>query len=185
MLMKKIGFIILLTGLACKQKTPEQQLKSFVEDPGNKITQMINLSDVRIVTKYLPTSYRSVINNLSDSVLMDDDGFYYFNVKFEKKTGEKPGKEKLLYLTFDMQKDFVLMMNDRDSIAPVICQKIENGISGSYEYMIAFEIMSKEKLKNDFKLFYNDKIFGIGTVAFVYKQEDLKRIPMIKNKLAK
>jgi len=160
---------------------PEQRLKSFMEDPDNKIKQSITIGDVGVVTKFLPASYRSLMNKQDDAMPdSKEDPFYYFNVKFNKKPGDKPEKEKLMYLNFDIQNDFVLLVNNRDSIAPAICQKIENGIAGCYEYIVVFE---KEKGEwKDFALVYHDKIFSIGTVAFVYNEKDILKIPGIKEK---
>ena len=109
-----------------------------------------------------------------------DEMFCHFDVKFNKEGTEKPTKEKLLYLNFDMQNDFVLLVNDRDSIAPSICQKIENGTPGSYEYVVVFE-KGTDEWKN-FTLFYHDKIFSIGTVSFVYSEKDILKIPGINEK---
>jgi hypothetical protein len=180
-MIKKILVAVILFASACKHKEPEERLKDFVEDPVNKITQKIMIGDVGIVTKFLPAPYRLLMNSRKDSVGEDREKFYYFDVKLNKTMGEKPAKEKLLYLNFDMQNDFVLLVNDRDSIMPAICQKIENGIAGSYEYMVAFE-KGGEEWKN-FTLFYNDKIFGIGTVAFVFNEKDILNIPGLKRKI--
>src|SRR5687768_9142996 len=107
--MKMLGIIMLMLLFACRQKTPELRLKSYVDDPDNKITQTITIGDISVVTKFLPISYRSLIGNKQDSIVEEDDKFYYFNVKFDKKAGDKPAKEKVLYLNFDMQNDFVLL----------------------------------------------------------------------------
>lgn len=104
------------------------------------------------------------------------EDYYYFNVRFEKSTGDRPANQKQIYLNFDMQKDFTLLCAG-DSLNPVICQKIESGKSGSYEYIMAFDNSNKQIDKNDFTLFYKDKIFGIGMLAFVYRQKDIRKIP--------
>jgi hypothetical protein len=180
-MINKILVAVVLFVSACKHKDPEERLKDFVEDPANKITQKITIGDVGIVTKFLPASYRTLMNNSKDSAGENGQNFYYFDVKFNKKMGEKPAKEKLLYLNFDMQNDFVLLVNDRDSIMPAICQKIENGIADSFEYMVVFE-KGREEWKN-FTLFYNDKIFSIGTVSFVYSEKDILNIPGLKREI--
>jgi hypothetical protein len=154
----------------CVHKTARQQLVDFVNDPGNKIVQSIKIGDVNITTKWLPKHYRD-----PKSATPDDD-YYYFDVRFEKEKAFKPTKDKVMYLDFDMQKDFVMGCAG-DSIAPSICQKIENGMTGSYQYMVAFENRNKDIKQNDFVLVYNDKIFGIGSIAFVYKKNDIKKIP--------
>lgn len=175
-MIKKITVVVIFFIAACQQKTPEQQLRAFVEDPDNKITQKISVGDVGVVTRFLPSSYRSLIEEKKHSINTDGDDYYYFDVTFNKNTLEKPSKEKLLYLNFDMANDFVLLVNSRDSITPAICQRIENGKSGDHEYIVAFE-KKEEGDWRDFTLIYNDKVFSIGTVAFVYNEMDISKIP--------
>lgn len=176
--MKK-GWIIGLVCVvvACNVKTAEQRYVDYINDPDNKIIQKIKIGEVQATMKLMPADYHGMINKQANRG-QDDEGLYYFNAKFDKTVGEKPSKEKILYLDFDMNNDFVMLCG-RDSVAPAICQKIENGISGSYEYMLAFEKPKDVRGKKDFTVFYNDKIFGIGTVAFVYSQDDIKRIPKL------
>jgi hypothetical protein len=175
--MNRIGIILLIFFLACKSETPEQQFRHFIDDPKNKITQKIAVGDVQVVTRFLPESYRLLMSK--QSVKEQEDNYYHFSVKLDKQLPGKLDKEKLLYLAFDIQNDFALLVNGTDSLAPVICQKIENGISGNYEYMVVFEKGDKYG-DDDFTLVYNDKIFGIGTIDFVYKQKDIKKIPELK-----
>jgi len=181
MINKWVLVIILFTG--CKAKMSERGYSDYINDPENKITQKIKIGEVQASMKWIPPEYHLLVSKKNGRVADSSaqDGLYYFDAKFEKTTGEKPVKDKLLYLDFDMQNDFVLLLG-KDSVAPSICQKIENGISGSYEYMLAFESKGKEKDKNDFTVIYNDKIFGIGTIAFVYNQDDIKKIPKLKAK---
>jgi hypothetical protein len=173
--------VLLITG--CNHKTAERLYWDYVNNPDNKIFQRIKVGDVYASIKWLPKQYRQMIYGRfdADTDNSGDDGLYYFNAKLEKKSGEKPTKEKLLYLDFDIQKNFVLLAGT-DSIAPAICQKIENGIAGSYEYMLAFEKPpnSQKEGDNSFSVIYNDKLFGIGTIAFVYDKDDIKKIPKLK-----
>ena len=180
-----IGSLVMmlcLNGAGCAEKNDEASYISFVNDPNNKITQQIEMGGVTVTMKWLPLTYRRLMFSGSQQEkdsLVKEDGLYYFDVKLEKIQGDKPAKEKIMYLNFDMQQDFALA-GSKDSIAPVFCQKIENGIGGSYEYMLAFE--SPVNAEEDFTVFYHDKIFGLGTVAFVYKQEDIRKIPILKSK---
>src|SRR5688572_16864997 len=122
--MKWMGIFMMMFVFACSQKTQEERLKSYVDDPGNKVTQTITIGDVSMVAKYLPAPYRSLMRN--DSTMDEAERFYYFDIKIDKKAGDKPEKEKVLYLNFNIQNDFVLLANNKDSIMPSICQKIEN-----------------------------------------------------------
>ncbi len=173
--------IVALVVAGCKTKSTEKNYIDYINDPENKITQRIKIGEVQAIMKWMPPDYYKLISRSRQAGDTLSGTGLYFNAKFEKTTGEKPVKEKLLYLDFDMQNDFVLLVG-KDSIAPSICQNVENGISGSYEYMLAFEDQGREPGKQDFTVFYNDKIFGIGTIAFVYNQDDIKKIPKFKAK---
>ena len=183
-LKRGIGFLLTVLVVGCAHRSPQQKLVEFINNPENKIVQSMQISGVKVTSKWLPYQYRqsSIANGQlakgaqPDNSLPHDD-YTYFNVRFEKKFTEKPATEKVMYLDFDMQNDFTLLCSG-DSLAPVICQKIENGVAGSYEYMLAFDNNNKCSDKNDFTLFYKDKIFGLGVIAFVYSQKDIRKIPV-------
>ena len=169
----------LLLAISCTNLTPQQRLAAYVNDPENKIVQSIQVGDVKAIAKLLPAEYRDPQPRSSQSSQsISNEEYCYFNVRFEKNTVEKPTKEKLLYLNFDMQNDFTVFCAG-DSISPVICQKIETGMSGRYEYMVAFHNDDNRLSKNDFTLYYKDKIFGLGVIAFVYSQKDIQQVPKI------
>lgn len=164
--------LLLMTG--CAHRSPQQRLAAFINDPENKIVQSIQVGDIQTTAKWLPYQYR----NPQAGKQSTHDNYSYFNIRFVKVKGDQPAKEKLLYLNFDMQNDFSLLCAG-DSLMPAICQKIENGIPGSYEYMLAFDNSHDIAGKNDFTLYYKDKIFGIGVLAFAYSQRDIRRIPRL------
>lgn len=171
---------VLLTGaVACRSKSPERKMVEYVNDPDNKIKQEITIGNTKATIRLMPDEYQQYL----DSTRTDTagSGYYYFNVRFDREGGVKPEKEKIAYLNFDMQQDFVMKPANGDSVKPAICQKIENGKGGSYEYMVAFEKTGSREVE-DFTVFYTDKIFGTGTIAFVYSQKDIKKIPLLKSK---
>lgn len=186
---RSIGcFVSTLLIISCTNQSPQQRLAAFINDPENKIVQSILVGDVKVVSKWLPFQYRNGQLATGNEVPSHDnpqsegraphEDYSYFNVRFEKTTVEKPANDKVLYLNFDMQNDFTLACAG-DSLSPVICQKIENGISGSYEYIVAFNNDDNRLEKNDFTLYYKDKIFGLGVIAFVYSQKDIRKIPSL------
>ena len=164
----------------CSQKSDKQKFIDYINDPDNKITQQIKIGEVQTTVKWLSPDFQRLKNGGQgmDSVATTNEGFYYFDVKFDKVKGDKPAKEKLLYLDFDMQNDFMLLQR-KDSILPAICQKIENGVPGSYQYMLVFEKKDNGSDDHDFALIYKDKIFATGVLAFVYKQKDIRKIPKL------
>ncbi len=166
--MMRFTFIILLLMFiisGCGRKT-RQTLAEYINDPKHRITQTIKIGDVQATMKWM---IPALLNK-------EEDGYSYFSVRFDKLTGEKPTKEKTLYIDFDMQQDF-LMQIGKDSLRPAICQKIENGMGGSYQYVLAFDRKMDLEHPRDFGIFYFDKIFGMGDLAFVYRSNDIKKIP--------
>jgi len=172
--MKLIWTGIFLMMIACRHKSPQQRFAEYINNPENNITQKIKIGNVTTTVKWMPAGYRRMIDSLAEI-----DDYNYFNIKFDKTDENNPAKEKVMYLDFDMQNDFVIVTG-KDSILPAICQRIQNGHSGSYEYMAAFEKTKNDK--EDFTVVYKDKIFGIGTVAFVYRQADINKIPTLAAK---
>ena len=180
--MKIILVFIAAVLIGCKQKTINQRLVDYINNPTNKITQKIKIGEVGVEVKWLPYDVRRLMaldRKSADTDFLIDDAYNYFNVKFEKDRNEKPAREKVLYLDFDMQNDFVLQTKG-DSLYPAICQKVENGRSWQYEYIVGFE-KKDTQVKDDFTLVYKDKIFGIGTIAFVYQKKDIQKIPRLKS----
>jgi hypothetical protein len=143
----------LLSLMACVQKPVKNNLETVRQD---KFLKRIKIGDTEAIAKMQPGGKERNGNN----------EFVYFNIKFNKTGASTFNKEKILYLNFDMQKDFVLLKN-RDSVAAVFCQRIENGIKNNFEYIIAFE-KNSAFTEEPISLIYHDKIFSIGTVAFVY-----------------
>lgn len=171
----RIAILILISFLmmtACTRKTPQQRLADYISNPENKIIQRIESGGVAVRTKYYPLA----LAKYNPELKSDNQDLIFFNVRFDKSTMEELEKEKMLYLNFDMQDDFVLQANGK-TFVPVFCQRIENGMKGSYEYMLAFDDAEHLQKDKDFTLLYTDKIFGIGAVSFVYNHADIARVP--------
>lgn len=177
--MIKWGIVSLILIAGCKNKTPEQRFADYITDPKNKITQVIKVGETQATIKLMTNEYRNSLIRIDTGKTDGGGEYYYFNIRFDKSVGDKPDQQKILYLNFDMQNDFVMLVNN-DSVPAAICQKIENGRPGSYEYLLAFEKDNKQRDEEDFTVFYHDKIFGMGTIAFVYKQIDIQNIPVLK-----
>jgi hypothetical protein len=154
--MKALVWIVSLGLISCT--APKENEAALLQKQG---IQKISIGDVRLASRLM-----------SRDEPEQGGGYVYFNVKIEKTDTDRIGKEQALYLAFDIQQDFVLKAGGRQ-ILPGVCQKIENGRKDIYEYVVAFEA-GKELEKEELTLLYKDKIFGVGTVAFVYDQADLK-----------
>ena len=148
-----------------------------MNDPENKITQIITIGETTVKSKLLTKEYRSFLA-ADSSEKNEQDDFWYFKVVFENKQTDKLDEKKILYLNFDMQGDFSLKTSQGLQTAD-ICQRIENGRKGSYEYLVAFQ-KDQQADRGNMTVFYEDKIFGIGKIAFVYKRDDIEKIPAPK-----
>lgn len=174
---KIIKYILLIAIVSCSRKSEHQRLADFINDPENKLTQSIRVGDVQIIARCLPYAYKNLSNITNDDTIQND-GYCYFDIKFIKENLNNLANEKLQYLNFDMQNDFSLLLGN-DSLSPGICQKIENGRSDNFQYIVAFEKPLENMGVNDYTLFYQDKIFGTGMIAFVFKQANMSKIPIL------
>lgn len=176
---KNTMFLLIILLLGCSQRSARQKLQDFINDPDNKIIQSIRIGNVTMISKWIP--FYPQLTNAAEKDRNEpaEEDYYYFHVRLENPSTEKPVKEKIMYLDFDIQQDFTLV-HGTDSLAPVICQKIEQGVSGRYQYLVAFEKHHPGQTQPDFVLLYKDKIFGIGTVAFVYRKEITQKVPILK-----
>lgn len=154
-----IVILMVLIGCSSKPETPEEFFKK-------RGVQCIKIGETELTTR--------VLNMPGDKTggMPSNSTYLYFDVTISRLVGEKFGKEKALYLDFDIEKDFVAAAG-KDSLAPAFCQKIENGKGNSYEYIVAFAKTSNISTSG-LTLMYEDKIFGVGKVAFVYEPGDLK-----------
>lgn len=168
-------FLLIVSG--CRQEPYRDKLIKYLNDPKNKITQQIKIGETTATVRWLSDEERK----LKKDTATDTDGYRYFKVVLEKPADGKFDKEKIMYLNFDIQNDFVLVEKG-DSLMPTICQRIENGRAGSYEYLVVFSKSRPEEHDEEFTLIYKDKIFSTGVLAFVYKKEDIKKIPKQKIK---
>ncbi len=173
-----ILFFLIGVIVSCRSITPEQQFRQYVEDPKNHLTQVVNTGDISVTSRFLPATYRK-LSQQSDEVLTEEK-LYYFDVKIDRKSLEKLTKEKIEYLVFSIQNDFSISTADGKIVMPLICQKVENGITGNFEYLLAFDSNDIEG-KAGFTLSYSDKTFGIGDIVFDYKSVDIKNIPVLKD----
>lgn len=161
--MKTRFMLLLLLSAGCGQIGANK-------DTDSANVRSITVGDTKVIAKCMDKSYGShgVLKKLvADTTASKQPQYWYFNVKLEKNGNTPFNKDKVLYMNFDMQPDFTLV-DGCDSIPAAFCQRIENGIKENYEYMLAFENNNRPSKPGNQTLVYKDKLFGIGTVAFVY-----------------
>ncbi len=178
--MKNMLLTVFVILIGCNKKSPKEQYIDYINESKHHIKQHLKKGEVLITVKYLPSEYLKLMHtNRGLNTFQIDDLSLCLDIKLDKVKGIKLPKDKTLYLDFDMQKDFMLVAG-QDSLLPVICQKVENGISESFQYLLVFSKPQTHPIVTDFSLVYNDKIFGTGQTSFVYKQKDILKIPQFK-----
>lgn len=151
-------WVCLLAGLFVACSAPVESKEAFYHKRG---MQYIKVGDTELTSKMMKM----------DSARAND-AFVYFDVTINRLKDEALSKDKSMYLDFDVQKDFGAAVGN-DSLIPALCQRVMNGKSKSFEYLIAFE--KRPALQaSGITLVYDDKIFGVGRVAFAYQANDLK-----------
>lgn len=179
--MRVCAMFIILTIVGCRSKTDRERLDEFVNDESNKVTQKITVGNTSVTSKWLPSNYRAIkmlgMDLTEDS--QQHSSYAYYMVRFDKNGGQAFEASKTAYLDFDIGQDFT-MVTAIDSLAPVICQRVANGRTDSYEYLLAFSKGEEELKDRGATLVYKDKMFSIGTIAFVYNKEIFQQLPVIK-----
>ncbi len=180
-MIRTIGLLIIAFSfmISCKQKTGRVKFVEFMNDTSNNILQKQTANGVEIIAKYLPVEFQKNIPGENESQSRTDNSENISLTVKINKAGFKKDKATSLYLNFDIQNDFQLHV-DHKFLVPAICQKIENGIQDNYEYIIVFETAALENsLIKEAELIYSDKIFGIGQRKFIFKKNDILKLPRL------
>lgn len=163
--MNKPLFISVFILLICSMSAcVSEQKKDLLLLPKDAYTRHLKVGEMQITVKKMPVANLSK-DNMQTNGQGSAEEYTYFDIRIEKSSEQKLSKEQTLYSLFEIQNDFTLTAKG-DSLRSVFCQRIENGLPGSYEYMVAFE--KPLQTNNHSTLIYQDKIFGLGTVAFEY-----------------
>lgn len=151
-------WVCLLAVLCVACSAPVESKEAFYHKRG---LQYIKVGDTELTSRKLEMDSAGT-----------NDAYIYFDVTINRLGDDALSKEKTLYVDFDMKQDFGAAIG-KDSLAPVSCDRIMNGKTGCYEYIVAFE--KRPALQaSGITLVYDDKIFGVGRVAFAYQANDLK-----------
>ncbi len=132
-------------------------------------TQVVREGPVVMSAKYLPRNYLQAVDEKRNIEKSDYEYMYYFDFELNVGDDMQLGKNKVTYMNFDIQNDFMLTVG-KELLSPVICQKIEKGFSSSYKYIVVFE--NKQMKENEKLVFtYKDKIFALGEKHFYFEDK--------------
>jgi hypothetical protein len=116
--------------------------------------------------------------------------YFYFKIGLKNGeniiTGGLKGQEmyasRIGYITYNMEKDFCLVTEKKDSIFPsAYSYNNTYGMSNTADFMLVFPKEALSQFENKLCLVYTDKIFGIyKKVEFEYNITDLIENPNLK-----
>lgn len=168
---------------SCHRNTAAKDLITYVNDPGNGITQEQDIRDNHLQLQYIPSTLQVLSVNgteLSATALQQEkqkyDSFMYFRFSILNSV-YKPAGDTLNYLNFNMQDDLMLVTDNKDTVPCVFYQKIAGANKFNNEFIVVFEKPLQEM--SDFHFVYTDKVFGLATRSFPFRRADLDHIPQL------
>lgn len=168
---------------SCRRNTAPKDLLTYINHPGNGITQEQDIRDNHIQLQYIPSVLQVLSvngNNLSAIAFEQEkakyDSFMYFRFSILNNV-YKPVGDTLNYLNFSLQNDLMLVTDNNDTVPCVFYQKIAGANRYNNEFIVVFEKSVQEM--PDFHFVYTDKVFGLATRSFSFRRADLDHIPQL------
>ena len=142
--------------------------------------KVVSAGKAQWAVQYLPTAFHIMRAQKSnpgltaaqkDSVAEQYYPFYYFRTSV-KGDQSVLTKEKLQYLNYGMEHDFVMVMGI-DTILPYMSQAIATGNASANEFMLVFPRIDTTAAL-PLKIVFNDHVYGSGQTYCVFNSNDLK-----------
>ncbi len=114
-----------------------------------------------------------------DQIEENSTKYQFFKIRFVRSGGVGNSSETIRYLNFGICEDFSVVVNE-NIMHPAICQRIESGQAEVYDYMLAIEktfILPNAVIQ----ILYNDKIFTVGQIAFVFDPQEILSVTTSRN----
>jgi hypothetical protein len=141
--MKNTVFILCIALLAACSSTTE-----------NLVTKTYEQDNKKFIVQKMPADF-------NDGASEKETGLQYYRVIIE--TPEKlRDSSDVSYVNFGLEQN-LFMVKRKDSIAPAFMQRISNGKETQYEYIVAFA--EEASTTNDYEIYMNDHVFGLGKVS--------------------
>jgi hypothetical protein len=193
------SFSIILFSIffSCQSKLTEAELKTYIQNPENGVTQEKKINNVEYKVTYKPTGLmiNQELRNISrtpgllDSLQQKYDRYHYFmlsvNVNnrdvLSSKTGNRADFGNAVYqLSFNMNEKTFLVSDQRDTLGLVdyVFPRMY-GMSPTTNMLFVFEKGNGKSIES-FKLHINEFGLNTGNTKYKFLTEDINRIPEIK-----
>lgn len=191
-----LALIILLTSCRKTAKvTDAVSYLKYIENKDNGLVKEYKNEELglQISVQYKSPVYMAIKEFDTENFRYDSmtaiageyDGAYHFGFKISSavngydvikaKLAPKEYLDRITYLSTDVSKDFKLVMG-LDTLPCAICHFERTfNITPHNEFMLVFP--GNTKSKENIKLIYDDKTFGIGKLEFDFKRKHFLNIP--------
>jgi hypothetical protein len=177
-------------------KVDEKGLKDFIADPKNGLSQEKTVNGATVAVACRPTDLlvaqevkgREDTNLNRDSLRAAYEGRAYFTLTLSKGNQEIENQflyeralynQALQYLTHGMAGQVRLITANGDTV-PTLGYVYPRmyGSTGKSTIMLVYD-KAKLTKASGFTLFLHDTLLGLGEVSFVFKREQLERVPSL------
>lgn len=192
-----IGFFS-LSGCRPKTLSPKAYV-SYVTNPKHKLIQEKIIADYIISVQYKPLDFVTLIEYRRqtgvllpfDSIRSQMDSLEHYTFKIKPKKGNKSliksgagSSEEIFnrieYLSFDVIKDFYIIENGDTIKCKIFHFERTYDLNPELTFLLGFQANANKSQINDKTFIYEDKVFGLGKIKFLFPSEVIKNIPDIK-----
>ncbi len=174
-----------------------EDLNSWFTKNASNYIKTKEFDKVSISAKFMPNEFRisrGFLNHTSannqekfESQLNELRGEYVFHVRIEGKSGVHPLKiktntsdyfGKLQHMSTDIKEQILLVADQKDTTYCSMTHLERNYETAPFLNLVA-GFKGVPQAKKSLTLVYNDKIFGIGIINYLFEADEIHNIPKI------
>lgn len=164
-----ISFLVIFIGMiACRDRS-RNALQQLMTDEQSGLLQEKRIGDVVIRLTYLPECWERM-NNRPASV---DHSEMCFKINVLPAGNTDQRKEEPMSASYGLDTVFQLILN-RDTLAPLIAERVSNGQLNGVEYLVIFERKPLAAVQQA-ALVYKDWLFSATRLVFPLQKNYLQK----------
>jgi hypothetical protein len=178
-----------LTSSCTKELTPKEY-GEYVSNPENGLRKDQTIKDFDLSVMYEPVEY--ILGQDTDEKDLDsrrEDLSKYEHFQFRLKlnaggdillyneTNEKNEVTRINHFGFEAHNDFMIISKGDTSYCKIAHYSRNYNLSPTVDLSLAFDEIEKD---SDWQFIYTDQQFDLGRTKFLFKQEDLADLPVLK-----
>jgi len=183
-----LTFVFISCNSVNKKELSANQYVKWFDENYTDFSFSKKIEDINYTLTYLPDEFLVAQQLLKDSTLKlkPTNNLLTFNLRISVDKGfiqeyvmsnyqEMQIRDN--YFSFKMANDFYMEIIDTITNATHVIYQSGHGLSPNIDFLIHF---NQTKPNNDFKVVFEDKIWGTGTVKFYIPTDKIFQIPQLK-----